>query len=138
MAIAEDRTKAVELALAQIEKQFGKGSIVRLGSREALVPIAVISTGSISFDAALGVGGIPRGRVIEIYGPESSGKTTVAIHVIAEAQKKGGMCAIIDAEHAFDSTYAQRLGVDVDNLLISQPDYGEQGLEIADRLILAR
>ena len=100
-------------------------------------PMEVISTGSIGLDAALGIGGLPRGRVVEIYGPESSGKTTVAIHVIAEAQKKGGMCAIVDAEHAFDSLYARKLGVDVDNLLISQPDYGEQGLEIADRLILS-
>jgi recombination protein RecA len=105
--------------------------------KEAVDPMEVVSTGSIGLDVALGIGGLPRGRVVEIYGPESSGKTTIAIHVIAEAQKKGGMCAIIDAEHAFDSGYAQKLGVDVDNLLISQPDYGEQGLEIADRLILS-
>src|SRR6202140_2021702 len=127
MAIASDeRAKAVELALSQIEKQFGKGSIVRLGSREALVPIAVISTGSISFDAALGVGGVPRGRVIEIFGPESSGKTTITLQIIAEAQKNGGLAAFVDAEHALDPMYAKKLGVDIDNLLISQPDYGEQ------------
>ena len=128
MAIAaDDRTKAVELALAQIEKQFGKGSIVRLGSREALLPIAVISTGSISFDAALGVGGIPRGRVTEIYGPESSGKTTITLQIIAEAQRAGGLAAFVDAEHALDPGYAKKLGVDVDNLLVSQPDYGRAG-----------
>src|ERR1700686_1998542 len=133
MAIASDeRAKAVELALSQIEKQFGKGSIVRLGSREALVPIAVISTGSISFDAALGVGGVPRGRVIEIFGPESSGKTTITLQIIAEAQKNGGLAAFVDAEHALDPMYAKKLGVDIDNLLISQPDYGEQALEIVE------
>src|SRR6202453_4513041 len=130
MAIVDDRAKAVELALAQIEKQFGKGSIVRLGSREALLPIAVISTGSISFDAATGVGGVPRGRVIEIFGPESSGKTTITLQIIAEAQKSGGLAAFVDAEHALDPSYAKKLGVDIDNLLISQPDYGEQALEI--------
>jgi len=135
MAIADDRTKAVELALAQIEKQFGKGSIVRLGSREALLPIAVISTGSISFDAALGVGGIPRGRVTEIFGPESSGKTTITLQVIAEAQRMGGLAAFVDAEHALDPGYAKKLGVDVDNLLVSQPDSGEQALEITEALI---
>ena len=135
MAIADDRAKAVELALAQIEKQFGKGSIVRLGSREALMPIAVISTGSISFDAALGVGGIPRGRVTEIYGPESSVKTTITLQVIAEAQRNGGMAAFVDAEHALDPSYAKKLGVDTDNLLVSQPDSGEQALEITEALV---
>src|SRR5471030_2778976 len=135
MAIADDRTKAVEIALAQIEKQFGKGSIVRLGSKEALLPIAVISTGSISFDAALGVGGIPRGRVTEIFGPESSGKTTITLQVIAEAQRLGGLAAFVDAEHALDPGYAKKLGVDVDNLLVSQPDTGEQALEITAALI---
>ncbi len=135
MAVADDRAKAVELALAQIEKQFGKGSIVRLGSREALLPIAVISTGSISFDAALGVGGIPRGRVSEVFGPESSGKTTICLQVIAEAQKAGGMAAFVDAEHALDPGYAKKLGVDVDNLLVSQPDSGEQALEITEALV---
>ena len=135
MAIADDRAKAVELALAQIEKQFGKGSIVRLGSKEALLPIAVISTGSISFDAALGVGGIPRGRVTEIFGPESSGKTTITLQVIAEAQRLGGLAAFVDAEHALDPGYAKKLGVDVDNLLVSQPDYGEQALEITEALV---
>jgi len=135
MAIADDRAKAVELALSQIEKQFGKGSIVRLGSREALMPISIISTGSISFDAALGVGGIPRGRVIEIYGPESSGKTTITLQIIAEAQKSGGLAAFVDAEHALDPGYAKKLGVDVDNLLVSQPDSGEQALEITEALV---
>lgn len=131
----QEKTRAIDLALAQIEKQFGKGSIMRLGSKEAIVPIAVISTGSISFDAALGVGGFPRGRVVEIFGPESSGKTTVALQVIAEAQKTGGMAAFVDAEHALDPMYARKLGVDVDNLLVSQPDYGEQALEIAEALV---
>jgi recombination protein RecA len=130
-----ERTKAIDLALAQIEKQFGKGSIMRLGSKEAIVPIAVISTGAISFDAALGVGGVPRGRVVEIFGPESSGKTTIALQVIAEAQKLGGMAAFVDAEHALDPGYAKKLGVDVDNLLVSQPDYGEQALEIVEALV---
>jgi recombination protein RecA len=130
-----ERTKAIELAFAQIEKQFGKGSIMRLGSKEAIVPIAVISTGAISFDAALGVGGVPRGRVVEIFGPESSGKTTIALQVIAEAQKAGGMAAFVDAEHALDPGYAKKLGVDVDNLLVSQPDYGEQALEIVEALV---
>ena len=136
---AEDRNnergKAIELAFAQIEKQFGKGSIMRLGSKEAIVPIAVISTGAISFDAALGVGGVPRGRVVEIFGPESSGKTTIALQIIAEAQKLGGMAAFVDAEHALDPGYAKKLGVDVDNLLVSQPDYGEQALEITEALV---
>ena len=135
MAIVDDRAKAVELALSQIEKQFGKGSIVRLGSREALLPIAVISTGSISFDAALGVGGVPRGRVTEIFGPESSGKTTITLQIIAEAQKAGGLAAFVDAEHALDPGYAKKLGVDVDNLLVSQPDSGEQALEITEALV---
>jgi len=130
-----DRGKAIDLALTQIEKQFGKGSIMRLGSKDALVPVDVIPTGALSFDAALGVGGIPRGRVIEIFGPESSGKTTVSLHVVAEAQKRGGMAAFIDAEHALDAGYAKKLGVDVDNLLVSQPDYGEQALEIAEALV---
>ena len=130
-----DRTKAIDLAFAQIEKQFGKGSIMRLGSKEAIVPIAVISTGAISFDAALGVGGVPRGRVVEIFGPESSGKTTIALQVIAQAQANGGMAAFVDAEHALDPGYAKKLGVDVDNLLVSQPDYGEQALEIAEALV---
>ena len=131
-----EKLKALKLTMDKIDKDFGKGSVMMMnekGEKE----IDVVSTGSIGLDAALGVGGLPRGRVVEIYGPESSGKTTVATHVIAEAQKKGGMCAIIDAEHAFDSGYAQKLGVDIDNLLISQPDYGEQALEIADRLILS-
>jgi recombination protein RecA len=130
-----ERVKAIDLALAQIEKQFGKGSIMRLGSKEAIVPIAVISTGAISFDAALGVGGFPRGRVVEIFGPESSGKTTIALQVIAEAKKTGGMAAFVDAEHALDPGYAKKLGVDVDNLLVSQPDYGEQALEITEALV---
>ncbi len=130
-----ERIKAIDLAFAQIEKQFGKGSIMRLGSKEAIVPIAVISTGAISFDAALGVGGVPRGRVVEIFGPESSGKTTIALQVIAEAQKAGGMAAFVDAEHALDPGYAKKLGVDVDNLLVSQPDYGEQALEITEALV---
>jgi len=133
--MADERSKAIDLAFAQIEKQFGKGSIMRLGSKEAIVPISVISTGAISFDAALGVGGFPRGRVVEIFGPESSGKTTIALQVIAEAQKTGGMAAFVDAEHAIDPGYAKKLGVDVDNLLVSQPDYGEQALEITEALV---
>ncbi len=133
--MADERSKAIDLALSQIEKQFGKGSIMRLGSKEAIVPIAVIPTGSISFDAALGVGGFPRGRVIEVFGPESSGKTTITLQVIAEAQKMGGMAAFVDAEHALDPGYAKKLGVDVDNLLVSQPDYGEQALEITEALV---
>jgi recombination protein RecA len=135
MGYAEDRAKAVETALSQIEKQFGKGSIMRLGAKDAIVPISVISTGSISFDAALGVGGVPRGRVIEIFGPESSGKTTITLQIIAEAQKAGGLAAFVDAEHALDPIYARKLGVDTDNLLISQPDYGEQALEITEALV---
>ena len=132
--MADERTKAIDLAFAQIEKQFGKGSIMRLGSKE-IVPIAVIPTGAISFDAALGVGGFPRGRVVEIFGPESSGKTTIALQVVAQAQKTGGMAAFVDAEHALDPAYAKKLGVDVDNLLVSQPDYGEQALEITEALV---
>jgi recombination protein RecA len=133
--MADDRSKAIETALSQLEKQFGKGSVMRLGSKEAIVPISVISTGAISFDAALGVGGVPRGRVIEIFGPESSGKTTVTLQIIAEAQKAGGLAAFVDAEHALDPAYAKKLGVDIDNLLISQPDYGEQALEIVEALV---
>src|SRR6476619_1019293 len=131
-----EKLKALRLTIDKIDKDYGKGSVMMMNERSQ-EPQAVISTGSIGLDVALGIGGLPKGRVVEIYGPESSGKTTLAIHVIAEAQKKGGMCAFIDAEHAFDSGYAKRLGVDVDNLLISQPDYGEQALEIADRLILS-
>ena len=131
-----EKQKALKLTIDKIEKDFGKGSVMMMNEKSN-VEMEVVSTGSIGLDVALGIGGLPRGRVVEIYGPEASGKTTIAIHVIAEAQKKGGMCAIIDAEHAFDSSYAQKLGVDVDNLLISQPDYGEQALEIADRLILS-
>src|SRR5690242_12019449 len=133
--MADERSKAIELAFSQIEKQFGKGSIMRLGSKEAVVPISVIPTGAISFDAALGVGGFPRGRVVEVFGPESSGKTTITLQVIAEAQKTGGMAAFVDAEHALDPGYAKKLGVDVDNLLVSQPDYGEQALEITEALV---
>ena len=131
-----EKLKALKLTMDKIDKDFGKGSVMMMNEKTDMA-IEVISTGSIGLDSALGIGGLPKGRVIEIYGPESSGKTTLAIHVRAEAQKKGGMCAFIDAEHAFDSVYAQRLGVDIDNLLISQPDYGEQALEIADRLILS-
>ncbi len=133
--MADEKAKAIDLALSQIEKQFGKGSIMRLGTKEAIVPIAVIPTGAISFDAALGVGGFPRGRVVEIFGPEASGKTTIALQVIAEAQKSGGMAAFVDAEHALDPQYAKKLGVDTDNLLVSQPDYGEQALEITEALV---
>ena len=133
-SMADDKLKVLKLALDKIEKDYGKGSVMMLGDKQK-EKMDVISTGSIGLDVALGVGGLPRGRIVEIYGPESSGKTTVAIHTIAQAQKKGGICAIIDAEHAFDASYARKLGVDVDNLIISQPDYGEQGLEIADRLI---
>ncbi len=135
-SVNAEKFKALKLTMDKIEKDYGKGSVMMMNER-AEMQQEVISTGSIGLDAALGIGGLPRGRVVEIYGPESSGKTTIATHVIAEAQKKGGMCAIIDAEHAFDSNYAKKLGVDVDNLLISQPDYGEQALEIADRLILS-
>jgi recombination protein RecA len=131
----KERARALELTLGQIEKQFGKGSILRLGSKEAIVPISVISTGSLSIDSALGIGGFPRGRICEVYGPESSGKTTIALQVVAEAQKKGGMAAFIDVEHALDPAYARKLGVDVDNLLVSQPDYGEQALEIVSALV---
>src|SRR6201746_1420332 len=131
----KERARALEQTLGQIEKQFGKGSILRLGAKDAIVPISVISTGSIALDAALGTGGFPRGRICEIYGPESSGKTTIALQVIAESQKKGGMAAFIDVEHALDPSYARKLGVDVDNLLVSQPDYGEQALEITGALI---
>ena len=134
LEINKEKLKALEITLGKIEKDFGKGTIMKLGDN-AIENIQVISTGSIGLDAALGIGGFPRGRVIEIYGPESSGKTTLAIHAIAEAQKKGGIAAVIDAEHAFDRFYAEKLGVDVENLLISQPDNGEQALEIADHLI---
>ena len=129
------RGKAIEAALSQIEKQFGKGTVMKLGQKGAAVAIEAIPTGSISFDLALGIGGFPRGRVVEIFGPEATGKTTLALHVIAEAQKRGGQAAFIDAEHALDATYAARVGIDVDNLLISQPDYGEQALEIAEVLV---
>src|SRR5215203_4006691 len=131
----KERTKAIDIALGQIEKQFGKGSIMRLGQKGAIAPVDAISTGSISIDYALGIGGVPRGRVIEIFGPESSGKTTLALQVIAEAQKKGGMAAFVDAEHALDAAYAKKLGVDLDNLLVSQPDNGEQALEIVEVII---
>ena len=131
-----EKLKALKLTLDKIDKDFGKGSVMMMNEKGEQQQ-EVVSTGSLGLDVALGIGGLPKGRVIEIYGPESSGKTTLATHVIAEAQKKGGICAIIDAEHAFDSAYARKLGVDVDNLLISQPDYGEQALEIADRLILS-
>jgi len=131
----KERTKALDIAVGQIEKQFGKGSIMRLGQRNAIAPIESISTGSISIDYALGIGGVPRGRVIEIFGPESSGKTTLALQVIAEAQKTGGMAAFVDAEHALDAQYAQKLGVDLENLLVSQPDNGEQALEIVEVLV---
>ncbi len=133
--MADDKAKMLEAAIAQIEKAHGKGAIMRLGSRDVLVPVSVIPTGCLSLDAALGVGGFPRGRVVEVYGPESGGKTTMTLHVIAEAQKLGGTAAFIDAEHALDPVYARKLGVDVDNLLVSQPDNGEQALEIAETLI---
>ena len=139
--MSDERTekgRSLDLALSQIEKQFGKGSIMKLGAKGAIVPISVISTGAISFDAALGTGGFPRGRVVEIFGPESSGKTTIALQVIAEAQKAGGMAAFVDAEHALDPAYARKLGVDVDNLLVSQPDYGEQALEITEALVSSK
>lgn len=131
----ENKAKALAAALSQIEKQFGKGSIMRLGESEISRDVTVVPTGSLGLDLALGIGGLPRGRVVEIYGPESSGKTTLALHIIAEAQKRGGTAAFIDAEHALDVSYASRLGVDVDDLLVSQPDYGEQALEIAEVLI---
>ncbi|HEY8612804.1 MAG TPA: recombinase RecA, partial [Roseomonas sp.] len=130
-----EKNKALEAALSQIERSFGKGSIMRMGGKQISEEVEVISTGSLGLDLALGIGGLPKGRVIEIYGPESSGKTTLALQCIAEAQKKGGTCAFIDAEHALDPTYARKLGVDIDNLLISQPDAGEQALEIADTLV---
>jgi len=130
-----DKNKALEAAVAQIERAFGKGSVMRLGQRESAVEADVVSTGSLGLDIALGIGGLPRGRVVEIYGPESSGKTTLALHVVAEAQKKGGTCAFVDAEHALDPIYARKLGVNLDELLISQPDAGEQALEIADTLV---
>ena len=130
-----EKTKALDAALSQIERAFGKGSIMRLGTQKVQPEIEVVSTGSLGLDIALGIGGLPKGRIVEIYGPESSGKTTLALHAIAEAQKKGGVCAFIDAEHALDPGYARKLGVDVDNLLISQPDAGEQALEIADTLV---
>jgi recombination protein RecA len=133
--MTDDKSKMLETAISQIEKDYGKGAIMRLGSRDVLVPVSVIPTGALSIDAALGVGGVPRGRVIEIYGPESGGKTTLTLHIIAEAQKMGGQAAFIDAEHALDPIYARKLGVDVDNLLVSQPDNGEQALEIAQKLI---
>jgi len=129
------RARAIEAAVSQIEKQFGKGSVMKLGQKEAAIKVAAIPTGSIAFDLALGIGGFPRGRVVEVFGPEATGKTTLALHVIAEAQKRGGQAAFIDAEHALDPHYAASVGVDVDNLLISQPDYGEQGLEIAEVLV---
>jgi len=134
MSISPDKEKAMETAMVQIERQFGKGSIMKLGSRE-VIEVPAISTSSLALDKALGVGGLPRGRVIEIFGPESSGKTTLALHVVAEAQKKGGIAAFIDAEHALDTVYARKLGVDCDELLVSQPDTGEQALEIADMLV---
>jgi recombination protein RecA len=130
-----DREKALEAAISQIERGFGKGSIMRLGANEKIVEVEAISTGSLGLDIALGIGGLPRGRVVEIYGPESSGKTTLALHVVAEAQKRGGICGFIDAEHALDTVYARKLGVDLEQLLISQPDTGEQALEITDTLV---
>ena len=133
--VSNDKNKALDAAMAQIERAFGKGSIMKMGAKAGDEQIAVISSGSLGLDLALGIGGLPRGRIVEIYGPESSGKTTLALHAIAEAQKRGGTCAFIDAEHALDPIYARKLGVDVDNLLISQPDAGEQALEIADTLV---
>ncbi|MBX8826490.1 recombinase RecA [Ochrobactrum sp. SFR4] len=130
-----DKSKALDAALSQIERSFGKGSIMRLGQNDKIVEIETVPTGSLSLDIALGVGGLPKGRIVEIYGPESSGKTTMALHTIAEAQKKGGICAFVDAEHALDPVYARKLGVDLENLLISQPDTGEQALEITDTLV---
>jgi recombination protein RecA len=135
MASDMDRAKAVDLAITQIERQFGKGSIMRLGGSEKISDVPVIPTGSLGLDLALGIGGVPRGRVIEIYGPESGGKTTLALHIVAEAQKQGGLAAFIDAEHALDVTYARKIGVNTDDLLISQPDSGEQALEIAETLV---
>lgn len=135
MALEASKQKAIDMALAQIEKQFGKGSIMKLGEQAARLNVEVIPTGSVALDVALGIGGLPKGRVIEVYGPESSGKTTVALHVIAEAQKAGGVAAFVDAEHALDPVYAKALGVDIDNLLVSQPDTGEQALEIVETLV---
>ncbi len=135
MTTSTDKDKAIDLALTQIEKQFGRGSIMKLGGRGQIIDIPVIPTGAISLDVALGIGGIPRGRVTEIYGPEASGKTTIALHIVAEAQRKGGIAAFVDAEHALDVNYARRLGVNCDDLLVSQPDTGEQALEIADILV---
>jgi recombination protein RecA len=135
ISMDKDRSKALDAALSQIERNFGKGSIMKLGKNDKSMDIDVVSTGSLGLDLALGIGGLPRGRVIEIYGPESSGKTTLALHTVAEAQKKGGICAFVDAEHALDPVYARKLGVKVDDLLISQPDHGEQALEIADTLV---
>ncbi|SJZ53159.1 recombinase RecA [Consotaella salsifontis] len=132
---ALDKDKALDAALAQIERAFGKGSVMRLGSNEKIVEVETVPTGSLGLDIALGVGGLPKGRIVEIYGPESSGKTTLALHTIAEAQKKGGICGFVDAEHALDPVYARKLGVDLENLLISQPDTGEQALEITDTLV---
>ena len=131
----DDKNKALEAAIGQIEKAFGKGSVMKLGQRESVVDVQAISTGSLGLDIALGIGGFPKGRIIEVYGPESSGKTTLALHAVAEAQKQGGNCAFVDAEHALDPIYAKKLGVDLDELLISQPDAGEQALEIADTLV---
>src|SRR5499433_2508044 len=130
-----DKKKALEAALSQIDRAFGKGSVMRLGQREKAVETDAVSTGSLGLDIALGIGGLPRGRVIEIYGPESSGKTTLALHAVAEVQRKGGVAAYVDAEHALDPGYAKKLGVDIDNLLVSQPDYGEQALEITEALV---
>ena len=130
-----DKQKAIDSAVLQIERAFGKGSIMKLGSRAGVIDVEVVSTGSLGLDIALGIGGVPKGRVIEIYGPESSGKTTLALHIVASSQKTGGTCAFIDAEHALDPGYARKLGVDIDELLISQPDAGEQALEIADTLV---
>ncbi|SDE86625.1 recombinase RecA [Rhodospira trueperi] len=130
-----DKQKALDAAVSQIERSFGKGSIMRLGQRDRIVEIESVSTGSLGLDIALGIGGLPRGRIVEIYGPESSGKTTLAMHVVAQAQKRGGTCGFVDAEHAFDPSYARKLGIDLDNLLMSQPDAGEQALEIADTLV---
>jgi recombination protein RecA len=135
ISMDKDRSKALDAALSQIERNFGKGSIMKLGKNDRSMDIDVVSTGSLGLDLALGIGGLPRGRVVEIYGPESSGKTTLALHTVAEAQKKGGICAFVDAEHALDPIYARKLGVNVDDLLISQPDHGEQALEIADTLV---
>ena len=131
----KERSKAIDLALAQIEKQYGKGSIMKLGDKDFQQEVPVISTTSLSIDSALGIGGIPRGRVVEIFGPESSGKTTLTLHIVAEAQAKGGLAAFVDAEHALDPEYARKLGVDIDNLLVSQPDSGEQALEITEVLV---